>query len=322
MRISFSTDMLPAGLSHDRKVRAFAEAMEEQRIRLDVTGPAGRFHGAFQTVLFKSVIVTSATASGLRVERTTANIARDNNDSLCLFMNVGRRPLVAEQAGQHVTVAGGGLTLYDHGGPNVSGAPKGGDALLVMLPRHKLGAAAGRAEANLLRQLDPGSAPFQLLRSYATSLAGSDVGIPEATADAVEGHLVDLFLLGIGVNGDDGEVARRRGLRSARLAAILEQLDTRCVEPGLAADDIGAALGISGRTVQHILYESGRRLSDELTSRRLERARRMLVDPVMCSRSIIDIALAAGFNDVSTFYRAFRARFGLTPTELRENREG
>lgn len=321
MRIRFSTDMLPAGLSHATKMRAAAEALEAHRMSLEVTAPERSFFADFHLLTLQTLSLASATASGLKVTRTQEQIARDGNDSLGLFFNTAKRPLAASQGSRRETLAAGELLLYDMGVPNVTGAPKGGDALLVYISRQRIGAALAGAEAQIMRKLDAQATPFRLLRTYATALAKSADEISGPTAEAVEAHIADLLLLGLGVNGDDGELARRRGLRAARLAAILEQLDRRCSEPGLAADDVGLALGISGRTVQHILQESGRRLSDELTTRRLELARRLLLDPAHRHRLVLDIALSAGFNDPSTFYRAFRARFGMTPRDLREGRE-
>jgi AraC-like DNA-binding protein len=42
----------------------------------------------------------------------------------------------------------------------------------------------------------------------------------------------------------------------------------------------------------------------------------MLEDPGAMPRRIIDIAYAVGFGDLSNFNRAFRARFGCTPSDV------
>jgi AraC-like DNA-binding protein len=51
--------------------------------------------------------------------------------------------------------------------------------------------------------------------------------------------------------------------------------------------------------------------------RRLDRARRMLRDPRLSHLKINEIALEAGFPDLSHFNRSFRARFGGTPSTVR-----
>ena len=49
----------------------------------------------------------------------------------------------------------------------------------------------------------------------------------------------------------------------------------------------------------------------------LARARRLIADPRSAGRTIGDIALEAGFGDLSYFNRAFRRRFGDTPSGIR-----
>ena len=50
---------------------------------------------------------------------------------------------------------------------------------------------------------------------------------------------------------------------------------------------------------------------------RLQRAYAMLTDPTYADMRIIDIALTAGFGDVSHFNRMFRRRFGDSPSGVR-----
>jgi AraC-like DNA-binding protein len=59
--------------------------------------------------------------------------------------------------------------------------------------------------------------------------------------------------------------------------------------------------------------------SEFLLGQRLAYARRLLNDPRFSSRPIASIAFDAGFADLSTFNRAFRRRFGMTPSEMRRS---
>jgi AraC-like DNA-binding protein len=51
---------------------------------------------------------------------------------------------------------------------------------------------------------------------------------------------------------------------------------------------------------------------------RLGEAYRMLRSALHATRPIGEIALACGFVDLSYFNRAFRRRYGLTPSDVRE----
>ncbi|WP_230646916.1 MULTISPECIES: helix-turn-helix domain-containing protein [unclassified Bradyrhizobium] len=48
------------------------------------------------------------------------------------------------------------------------------------------------------------------------------------------------------------------------------------------------------------------------------KARRLLTDPEFAGHGIGDLALRAGFGDVHHFTRLFRRRFGMTPTDARQ----
>jgi AraC-like DNA-binding protein len=45
----------------------------------------------------------------------------------------------------------------------------------------------------------------------------------------------------------------------------------------------------------------------------------MLCDPRLAARSISSVAFEVGFGDLSYFNRAFRRRYGATPSEVRRS---
>lgn len=319
MRTRFSTDVLPAHLPQAARIRALAEAMEEQRISFEVSGPEHDFYARFNGVSVGGVDLAVTSASGLYVRRSRNQIAADKNDGLCVFINPSDRLLLVEQEGKQIMLARGEMVVFDQGTPNFTAAPGGGDAVVITIPRRSLDNRLACAEARLMTKVEAGTVPMILLQKYAEAVvAGPDI-LDGPTAQAVGAHLAELFLLGIGAQdvGDAGAL-RRASVRAARLSAIHREIDRRAAEPGLGAAEIGRALGISARSVQLILQESGMRLSEEITARRLERSRALLCDPGLRHQSVVDIALACGFNDVSTFYRAFRGRYGCSPRDMRE----
>lgn len=84
-------------------------------------------------------------------------------------------------------------------------------------------------------------------------------------------------------------------------------------------DDIAQRLGMTARTLQRRLSDAGtsfRALSNEA---RLGRAAVLVRDGLL---PFDEVAYEVGFSDASTFYRAFRKAFGMTPTEYRAAAEG
>jgi AraC-like DNA-binding protein len=52
--------------------------------------------------------------------------------------------------------------------------------------------------------------------------------------------------------------------------------------------------------------------------KRLERCRKALTDPAQSKRSVSEIAYSWGFCDLTHFGRAFRAAYGMLPSECRQ----
>lgn len=153
---------------------------------------------------------------------------------------------------------------------------------------------------------------LSLLQSYVASL-------PERIADSQlgrlsAGHIYDLIALAIGATAEGREIARRRGVRAARLEAIKAD-----VVRGAASslDQLAARQGISPRYVQMLFEEDGTTFTDYVLERRLDAARRMLTSPRYAAWSVTAIALEAGFGDLSYFNRRFKRRYHMTPSDQR-----
>jgi AraC-like DNA-binding protein len=130
-------------------------------------------------------------------------------------------------------------------------------------------------------------------------------------------HLLDLLAAALGPTGEAGEIVAKRGVKAARLRAILAEIAQRFSDPDFDLDGVARTLGLSRRYVRQLLEETGKSFTGHLVERRLKRAFAMLTDRRCLHLAIIDIAFAAGFGDVSHFNRMFRRRFGDTPSGVR-----
>ena len=130
-------------------------------------------------------------------------------------------------------------------------------------------------------------------------------------------HVVDLVAAILGAGGDGLAQAEAGGVKAARLRAVLESIATRACDPSFSIAAAGMELDISARHIQRLLEETGESFSEHLREERLRRAWRLLSDPQSRDRKIATIAYDCGFNDLSHFNRAFRRRFGETPTAAR-----
>jgi AraC family transcriptional regulator, positive regulator of tynA and feaB len=97
-----------------------------------------------------------------------------------------------------------------------------------------------------------------------------------------------------------------------RMAAIKGCIEKNIGVPGLTAPQVAAACGISVSYMYKLLALEGLQFSDYLWGARLERARLILASG--STASISEVARMVGFKSTAHFSRAFRSRFGVSPS--------
>ena len=99
-----------------------------------------------------------------------------------------------------------------------------------------------------------------------------------------------------------------------RLAAALHLMSAHLEEP-LPLSEIAAAMGLGMRRMEQLFREGlGQGPANAYLDLRLQAARRMVIDT---RHSMREIALRCGFVDPTSFSRAFRRRFGISPNRVR-----
>jgi AraC-like DNA-binding protein len=107
--------------------------------------------------------------------------------------------------------------------------------------------------------------------------------------------------------------------------SVLERLDRRLVperlyaREGLTIPALAELLGTQEHVLRRVINHGlgFRNFNDFLHSHRLREACARLRDPAAQRVPVLTIALEVGYGSIGPFNRAFRERFGLTPTEYR-----
>jgi AraC family transcriptional activator of tynA and feaB len=104
------------------------------------------------------------------------------------------------------------------------------------------------------------------------------------------------------------------GLYAAACTAIRRY----CSNPEFAPLALAAVVGCSRATLYRLFLQHDQSVSAAIWSARLERALRMLREPVFLDLPISEIAFRCGFIDQSNFSRMFKRHYGVTPRGIRE----
>ena len=110
------------------------------------------------------------------------------------------------------------------------------------------------------------------------------------------------------------------------LARIQDLMEKEHVyrDPELSIANLAQRIGLPEYRLRELIHEQlgYRNFPAFVNDWRLKEAQRRLDDPALDRRPILTLALEAGFGSIGPFNRAFRERFGVTPTAYRRDRSG
>jgi AraC-like DNA-binding protein len=259
-------------------------------------------------ILWNSV---ATPAHQLRTPRTIAA----GEDSFAFIINLGR-PLPIWQLGRELQLGAGDAVAVLHTEP--AGMKQSRcDYVGLVLPCSPMAPLVVSLDEGAMRLIPRDTEALSLLRAYLQLIrAGLPVSTPEL-GHLVATHVHDLVALVLGARRDGASLAKRRGLRAARLQAVKADILDHLESEDATVEAVAARQKVTPRYIQMLFEGEGRTFSQFVLDERLARAHRMLTDRRCAGRTIGSVAYAAGFGDLSYFNRTFRRRFGATPSDVR-----
>ncbi|WP_274424602.1 helix-turn-helix domain-containing protein [Chelativorans sp. YIM 93263] len=158
-----------------------------------------------------------------------------------------------------------------------------------------------------------------VLMRHTRELAREAERLDHATQHGVLAHLCGLLGLALEAAARPRQ-ARTSNYRTFQRQRVLTYIETHLADPRLTAGRAAKDLGISPRWLHALLEDMAAGFCELVACRRLKRSRMLLEDPASDNLSIAEIAFLSGFNDLSTFYRRFGERYGITPGAARRTR--
>ncbi len=241
----------------------------------------------------------------------------DGDDRYSLIACVGGNYEIIVPTGDVIPVAKGMAGLVSHQMPSRTVAKVNNQEKTLVFPRDSI-AHAIRDPENRIGPVPEGGMPaVRLMASYMAGLLNEKEAIPERLQTTIEGHVLDLVAHAYDPAGEWSRAEPNGGVKAARIGQLMDHIAENYADKTLSAETLGQAFSLSPRIVQSLLSETGNTLTEHLLEYRLQAARRVLQSDLTAGLQISQIAYDAGFNDLSYFNRAFKRRFGDTPSGLR-----
>jgi AraC-like DNA-binding protein/mannose-6-phosphate isomerase-like protein (cupin superfamily) len=272
------------------------------------------FHVTTATAMTGNALLVDSRATDLEYDRTPVHIARGGLDhyhiTLCIEgemrFSSGRR---------EVTVGPGDICLIDMAQPNRTVFRGGGRRtrlMAIIVQRSMLAPRLAHPDSATATLLPSDHPHARLLASHYAALAlppEPEAGSVEATIEAI----ADIVAAAAGGTAEGVERAERHLYLAMIKRRIADNLET----DALAVSELCRHFQISRATLYR-LFEADGGLAHYVREQRLNLAFRQLLSPTAQDKRLIDLAIGLRFSSDSTFIRAFRRKFGLTPGELRE----
>jgi AraC-like DNA-binding protein len=284
-------------------------------LECETTWPA-HFFGSLTSKLAGTIQYSAVRSAPQHVARTRHKISRSGHDYFLLSLQTKGHG-VLEQDGRRAVLQPGDFALYDTTRPYDLWFDAQFSQLVLRLPRSML--------AERLFDADR----FTALRIAGTAGAGRLASLffrqlyhelQHVEVSGVERlHATGVDLLATAFSEQTGALSSVSESHSVLRRRICDFIDRHLAEPDLSCLSIAAAHGISERYLRKLFAMCSMSASDQIWSRRLEQARRDLIDPMRAHRTVTTIGYDVGFKDAAHFSRAFKARFGLTPTAWRRS---
>ena len=257
----------------------------------------------------------SGKVHGSRNRRTRQFIA-DNIDDFGLMVNLGG-PYQITQGTREIVLEDGEATLvclseicsFAHRPP--------GDVLALRFPRVRFAPLVNGLEDYVLQRIPRDTHALRLLRDYVDIARDAQTLASRELPSLIVSHIYDLIAMSIGAMRDAAEVAQGRGVRAARLRAIKQDIEANLERADLSVKTLALRHRCTARFVQRLFESEGTTFTDYVLAQRLARAHRILNNPRRADEKIASVAYEAGFCDLSYFNRAFRQRYGETPSGVR-----
>ena len=303
-------------VAETKRLQFWRDAVCDTFVELDCRAISeAPFFGKITTAQCDEMHFSRVQSDGQIVDRTRNRIRKAREEVVLVSVQIRGRGVVA-QDGRQAVLEPGDFACYDSTRPYTLSFDAQFEQIVLHLPRKAMVRRIGPTEAVTATRIAATSPLGSLVAPFIRNTASIVSEVGGVTAIRLSDVCLGLVTTALGdlTSCQPLNDTPARAALTFRAKALIERSlgDTH-----LNSDRIAAMMGISPRYLQDLFHSESRTVSDWIWSRRLEKARRDLLDPLLARESITQIALACGFGDLAHFSRRFKAAYAMSPREYR-----
>jgi AraC-like DNA-binding protein len=261
------------------------------------------------------LVYSSSWGSPARVARTEDAINKSGIDVFMIVLGVAGGAEL-RQYGRSTRLRRGSLALIDSGKPYEVEVAKAWKAIWLKVPRKTLEARLFTHRDWLGRSLSTDEGLGFIAGRMMHSCLHAAKALQDTEARFLANSVLDVVSAAFAHAG-----AAEDNTRSRHTELMLNRID-RFIDQNIQDSNLGPALisqacGISERYLRQLFASRGTTMTNVIRAKRLEECRRLLTSFGASSPSVTEVAFSLGFENISSFNRAFKARFGVTPRQVK-----
>ncbi|MFD0277397.1 helix-turn-helix domain-containing protein [Kitasatospora sp. NPDC127111] len=304
-----STRSVPARESLD----FWRDAVLATLVGMDISTEDGTYDATMRSDRLGELQITTIEADAGDVHRSPQFIARGDGEHVYLTVQcagIGR----VEQDGRRAELRPGDLAFYETIRPYRTCFPERLRLKIFAVPRRLLGRSEDDLRRITGRALRPRAGLAALASPFMAQLADTSATFGAPVAERLARGAVDLMAaLAAEQLGED--VSGLPGADRTLLLRVRTFIRWNLSDPGLTPQVIAGAHGISVRYLHKLFEREGTTVCRWIREQRLRECRGQLVAAAGDALSVGRIARRWGFTSGSHFSRAFRGRYGVSPTD-------
>jgi AraC-like DNA-binding protein len=273
------------------------------------------FTGRLEAHPFGDVSLVDIRASSQRVTRHRGNIAHgDDEFFLVNLASKGRAQVV--QDGREAVLDEGDFTIYDTRQPYVLQFDGAFQQTVVQIPRKLLSCRLSNIEYLTALAMSRNNPLDKLVFEYFSGLMSLNGTLSPAQQTRLADQGLDLLAMALSERGKGK--APKGSKRIALLFRIKDYIQQNLGNSDLCLAQVSQNFGVSTRYINCLFQEEQTSFGRHLLAARLQQCANSLRDTALSQARISDIAYRWGFSDMAYFSRVFKARYGHSARDFRQ----